>query len=52
MYFTMQAESFLQELARIVVEKEEGLHQQDAERPEHDSEEEGLSEFLDVTFEI
>ncbi|XP_046141549.1 dmX-like protein 2 isoform X3 [Osmia bicornis bicornis] len=42
MYFTMQAESFLQELARIVVEKEEGLHQQDAERPEHDSEEEGL----------
>ncbi|XP_076387678.1 rabconnectin-3 alpha isoform X3 [Megachile rotundata] len=46
MYFTMQAESFLQELARIVVEKEEGLHQPDidrTDRADHDSEEEGLS---------
>ncbi|XP_026671187.1 dmX-like protein 2 isoform X4 [Ceratina calcarata] len=43
MHFTMQAESILQELTRKVVEKEEGLHQQDVEHAEHDSEEEGLS---------
>ncbi|KAG9436417.1 dmX-like protein 2 isoform X1 [Apis mellifera carnica] len=43
MHFTMQAESILQELTRKVVEKEEGLHQQDVDHMEHDSEEEGLS---------
>lgn len=43
MHFTMQAESILQELTRKVVEKEEGLHQQDVDHTDHDSEEEGLS---------
>ena len=49
MHFTMQAESILQELTRKVVEKEEGLHQQDMDHGgEHDSEDEGgvSSEFL------
>lgn len=47
MHFTMQAESILQELTRKVVEKEEGLHQQqDADHTDHDSEEEGLSSKL------
>ncbi|XP_033329143.2 rabconnectin-3 alpha isoform X7 [Megalopta genalis] len=41
MHFTMQAENILQELTRKVVEKEEGLQQQDLEHAEHDSEEEG-----------
>ncbi|XP_053977803.1 dmX-like protein 2 isoform X8 [Hylaeus volcanicus] len=43
MHFTMQAENILQELTRKVVEKEEGLHQQEIDRADHDSEEEGLS---------
>ncbi|KAK9294166.1 hypothetical protein QLX08_011144 [Tetragonisca angustula] len=45
MHFTMQAESILQELTRKVVEKEEGLHQQDVDHTDHetDHEEEGLS---------
>ncbi|XP_076665130.1 rabconnectin-3 alpha isoform X3 [Andrena cerasifolii] len=42
MHFTMQAESILQELTRKVVEKEEGLHQQDMDHGgDHDSEDEG-----------
>lgn len=41
MHFTLQAESILQELTRKVVEKEEGLHHQDMEHADHDSEEEG-----------
>lgn len=48
MHFTMQAESILQELTRKVVEKEEGLHQQDVDHMEHDSEEEGLSSMFSI----
>lgn len=40
MHFTMQAESILQELTRKVVEKEEGLQQQEVDHIDHDSEDE------------
>ncbi|XP_043498193.1 dmX-like protein 2 isoform X6 [Polistes fuscatus] len=40
MHFTMQAESILQELTRKVVEKEEGLQQQEVDHTDHDLEDE------------
>ncbi|XP_051173147.1 dmX-like protein 2 isoform X2 [Leptopilina boulardi] len=40
MHFTMQAENILQELTRKVVEKEEGMQNQEVEQTEHDSEDE------------